>query len=383
MSTKHFIEAEELMAYLDGELPAGRASAAAAHVEHCADCQQLAAEFQGVARRLAAWEVEPGNVKMTPAMIAGLDKKRRRVHVPLWAWSAAAAVVVVIAIAPQFKSRPATDKLTSYMQFSEEQSSAPRQVSQPVHDGFNASRSAEPQANKLVGTVKPMIARSAQLTLKAKEVDKVRSGIDEVLKRHNGYIGELNSGAPQGEARSFGATLRFPADQFEAAFAELKKLGRVEAESQSGEEVTQQYIDLDARLTNARNSEHRLTALLKERTGRLADVLSVETEIERVRGEIESMNAEKKALTTRINFATVIVRVLEDYKAQLHLAPDSVFTRFRNAAVEGYRSMVEGLVGVLTLVLSWGPSLLLWCAVFFFPARLIWKKWLRWQASRL
>lgn len=382
MSTKHFIEAEELMAYLDGELPAERASATAVHVEHCPDCQRLAAEFQGVARSLAGWEVEPGSVTMTPAMTTGLDKKPRRFHALVWAWAAAATVLVVIAIAPQFKQQPATDKLTAYMQFSGEQSSAPRQVSQPVHDGFDASRSAAPKA-KLVGAIKPMIARSAQLTLKAKEVDKVRSSIDEVLKRHNGYIGELNSGAPQGEARSFEATLRFPGDQFEAAFAELKKLGRVEAESQSGEEVTQQYIDLDARLTNARNSEHRLTDLLKERTGRLADVLSVETEIERVRGEIESMDAEKKALTTRVDFATVNVKVLEDYKAQLHLAPDSVSARFRNAAVEGYRSMVEGLVGVLTLVLSWGPGLLLWCAVFFFPARLIWKKWLRWQASRL
>jgi hypothetical protein len=39
-------------------------------------------------------------------------------------------------------------------------------------------------------------------------------------------------------------------------------------------------------------------------------------------------------------------------------------------------------VGVLTLVLSWGPSLLLWCALFFFPARFIWKKWLRSHAAR-
>lgn len=380
MSTKHFIEAEELMAYLDGELPAERTSATAAHVEQCPDCQRLATEFHGVAQRLATWEIEPGSVKMTPAMTAGLDKKPRRLHVPLWAWAAAATVLVVMAIAPQFKQQPPTDKLTSYLQFSAEQSSAPRQASQPVHEAFNASRAAAPRATRLVGAVKPMIARSAHLTLQAKDVDKVRNGIDEVLKRHNGYLGELNSSAPPGEARSFDATLRFPSDQFEAAFAELKKLGRVEAESQSGEEVTQQYVDLDARLTNARNSEHRLTDILRERTGRLADVLSVETEIERVRGEIESMDAEKKALTTRIDFANVTVKVVEDYKAQLHLAPDSVSTRFRNAAVEGYRSMIEELVGALTLALSWGPSLLLWCAVLFFPARLIWKKWLRFHA---
>jgi hypothetical protein len=227
-----------------------------------------------------------------------------------------------------------------------------------------------------------MIARSAQLTLATKAMDHVRAGIDDVVKRHGGYVGELSSSAPPAEARSFEATLHFPANQFEAAFADLKKLGRVEAESQTGEDVTQQSVDLDARLANARNSERRLTGLLNERTGRLADVLSVETEIERVRGDIERMEAERKALTTRVDFATVNVKVTEDYKAQLQPAPGSVPGRFRNAAVEGYRGMLEGLIGLLTLALSWGPSLLLWGGLLFFPARLAWKRWLRFQALR-
>jgi uncharacterized protein DUF4349 len=92
------------------------------------------------------------------------------------------------------------------------------------------------------------------------------------------------------------AALRVPADQLAPTVAEIKGLGRVEAESQGGEEVTSQYIGIDARLTNARNTEQRLTDLLRQRTGKLADVLAVELELGPVRGEIERMEAENKSL---------------------------------------------------------------------------------------
>ena len=96
----------------------------------------------------------------------------------------------------------------------------------------------------------PMIARVAGITLTTKEFDKTRSSLEEILKRHSGYMGELKVSAPADAGRSLTATLRIPAQQLDAAMAELKKLGRVEDESQGGEEVTQQYVDLQARLAN-------------------------------------------------------------------------------------------------------------------------------------
>jgi len=184
----------------------------------------------------------------------------------------------------------------------------------------------------------------------------------------------LNIGSPAGAARTLEATLRVPADQLEAAITELKSLGRVESESQSGEEVTAQYVDLEARLTNARNTEQRLTDLLRQRTGKLSDVLAVEKSIDEVRGSIERMEAEKKNLGNRVNFANLIVRVAEDYRAEMQVVPASLLSRFQNATVEGYRSMVEGVIGVLLILLTYGPSLLLWAALLFFPVRAAWRR---------
>jgi hypothetical protein len=220
----------------------------------------------------------------------------------------------------------------------------------------------------------PMIIRTAQLSLITKEFDKARANLEAILKRHRGYVGELKANDTTGSGRTLTATLRVPADQLDATLTEVKALGRVESESQSGQDVTSQYVDLQARLANARNTEQRLTDLLRNRTGKLSDVLQVEQELDRVRGEIEQMEAERKTMANQVSYATLNATISEDYKARLQVVPPSTATRLSNAAVEGYRSMVDGVVSLALFLLADGPRLLLWGAILFMPARLVWKK---------
>jgi hypothetical protein len=133
-------------------------------------------------------------------------------------------------------------------------------------------------------------------------------------------------------------------------------------------------VDLEARVSNARNTERRLTELLRQQPGKLSDVLAVETELSRVRGEIESMESQRKNLANQVDFATLSATVNEDYKAQLQVMPPSTSTQFRNAAVDGYKGMVDGIVGVAVFLFSYGPSLLFWALLLFFPVRSLWRK---------
>jgi len=352
----HPIEQEELMAYLDGELLPSQAAIAAAHLEQCRECQAVAADLQGVGRQLLAWQVESSGAGVEQRIAAELRQPvRQQVRHPrrVWPWvlslaGAFAFVVLILSMGSPHMS-----------------------MVRPVSRRVGAISLAQPGSAEIT---KPMIVHTAQLTLTTKEFDKARSGMEDILKRHGGYLGQLTASAYEGTGRVLEATLRVPDDQRDAVLTELRKLGRVESESQSGEEVTQQYVDLEARLSNARNAEQRLTDLLRQRTGKLSDVLAVEVEIDKVRGEIERMEAERKTLANRVTFATVNVKLMEDYKAPLQVVPDSTLARFRNAAVEGYRSMVEGVVGLLLFLLSYGPSLLLWAGLLFFPVRFLWRR---------
>src|SRR4029077_20365328 len=104
----------------------------------------------------------------------------------------------------------------------------------------------------------------AELKLTVAKLDEAREGMDQIMAQHKGYVAQLSATAEPGSAGMVFASLRVPADQLDACLAELKKLGRVIQESQAGEEVTQQHVDLLARLKNSRNTEVRLHNVLQQ-----------------------------------------------------------------------------------------------------------------------
>ena len=416
----HPIEPEELMAYLDGELMADSATATAEHLGECRECQRLVTELRSVSQNLKGWTVEPSEAVMPTAIAHALAAHHPGPRNPSWrrgrgwrellgqrwatvAWVGAVAAAVLLTVnMPLLRNRGAQSWGLTKNHLAPEKAAEltrritvnppPPQLAAPLN-GRNFTQlqqfaelqpappvsSAGPQSDRssldqnLVANG-PMIIRTAQVSLITKEFDKARASLEAILRRHHGYVGELNAGGNTGSGRTLSATLRVPADQLDATLIEIKALGRVESEAQTGQDVTSQYVDLQARLGNARNTEERLTDLLRNRTGKLSDVLAVEQELDRVRGEIEQMEAERKNMSTQVSYATVNATITEDYKAELQVVPPSSFNRLSNAAVEGYRGMVDGVVGLALFLLSIGPSMLLWGAVLFFPARLLWRR---------
>jgi hypothetical protein len=441
----HPIQQENVMVYLDGELSIDEATKAAAHLEECLECRQLAAELRSVSQGLSAWQIADLDVQMNVALEealvqreqkagsdSGLSKRGWREWLRFRRWptfalgAASAGLVMLLVVAAFFTmggpshmenrtipahrmtmadsevKEPQSKTIQSLMQ--QNQESARRAFAAPAppmseqqradiaalrrryeleanlaNTNSNLEPDAQPNADEGVPS-EPMIARSADVTLIAPDFDKARGALDAIVKRHGGYLGQLSVTSAAGEQRKLSATIRVPASQLDAALADIKGLGRVDAESQSGEEVTAQYVDLEARLNNARNTEKRLTDLLRQQTGKLGDVLSVETEISRVRGEIERMEAERKELSGRVSYATVNATISENYKANLQVVPPTIGTQFRNAAVAGYQGVVNGVVDILLFLMSWGPSLVLWGALLFFPGRFLWRKFRRREA---
>jgi uncharacterized small protein (DUF1192 family)/lambda repressor-like predicted transcriptional regulator len=382
--TTHPIEREELMAWLDGELSADRAAGIAAHVKVCDECLTLVEELRRVSAQLAAWQVEPAPASLDARVTAALEQMppkkdvltppspKLRFFIPRWAWQLSAVcalllLVAAISIPNLLRSRMGSSE--RYMGRIE----TPAGLATAPAAGDQKDAGREPGAALPSG---PMIIRTATLVVVAKEFDTARTSFERLLRQHGGYVAQLSTSG-QSSARTLTATLRVPADRMDALFAELKKLGRVEGEGQMGEEVTQQYVDLVARLKNSRVTEQRLAQILAQRTGKVADVLEVEREIARVRGEIERMEAQRKTLENQVAFASLRFELREEYQAELNVAPPSTATRLRNAAVEGYKSATENAIGLAEFLLNAGPTLLLWALIFFWPARLLWRHFRR------
>ena len=416
-SSTHPYEQEEVMAYLDGELSADRAAGVAAHLRECAECAELAEQMRGLSAHLSNWSVEPAPISLTENLktarsaptLAKDNKTKGNAawldwnFAPLrggWVWGIGSAVAVAVLLlvigrlnaprTPMAREVTGLGTLESNQLMARSPEPSPNasqmaelyreraQISESLeaHRPTNATDSLMPQANE------PMIARTASISLIVKDFGPVEATVKSIAQRHNGYIASLNTASPQDSARTLSATLQIPAAQLESAVTELKQLGRVDQETQSGEEVTKEFVDRAARLKNARATEQRLLDVLREHTGKVKDILDAEQEIARVRGEIEQMEADQRALQTRVDFATVQLSVQEEYKASLQGAPPSTATQLRNAAIQGYKTVVESVIGFGVWALQSLPALLLWGLILFLPVRWMWKRFRRTPVSQ-
>jgi anti-sigma factor RsiW len=426
-TTPHPFAPEEIMAHLDGELSPDQAQSVSAHIESCAACQNLMTSLRNTSQSISSWvvgsvpaQLESNVAKSVAHPASATPNAFPRIHWTRKQWierltvaAAAAVLLVSISVPTLHRSQSVTEKASVPTQLQgktkarnsppvdfarvnserEQQDAAPRASmddslasSVPMSAGSPRAvygmlpEKAKPvngrDFQQLVSLAPgPMIARTVSLAILVKDFDSSRASLDAILARHNGYSANLAVNTPQGAARTIQASLRIPAPQLSAGLAELKSLGRVEEETQNGEEVTQQHADLVARLKNSRETEQRLQAILTQRTGKISDVLEVEQEIARVRGEIEQMEAEQKNLEHRVDFATIDLKLSEEYKAKLDSPAPAISTLIHNAAVNGYRNVADTLLSIILFFAEYGPVLAFWLLLFSIPAWLVWRRW--------
>jgi uncharacterized protein DUF4349/putative zinc finger protein len=403
---RHAFDAEEVMAYLDGELEARQASALAAHLVGCSECQEVAQGFRALSERMLSFEVEHPTAGMNEKVLAALESGKsaneagtsRALNHRVWNWRqvfarprnwaiacAVAAVAAILAIGIPNRRQPGSLPLNG-RNFTELVPLAPglakSQLSDleadkvtPAYDRQTAPAPPPPgEELKAPENVGPMIVETASLTILATNYDEASGAIEKLAAAHGGYVEKLDAKAQTGNARELTAALRIPTKQLDGFLADVRKLGHVEEETRSNEEVSDQYVDLQARLKSARATEQRLIELLGTRTGKLQDVLEAERELARVRGEIESMQGQSALLVHRVNYATVQVNLNEEYRQVLGSGPISMGVKIRNAAVEGFQNLRDGAVGLLVFLFAVGPSLLFWLAILLVPGWFGWKR---------
>ncbi len=410
-TTTHPVAPEEIMAWLDGELPAAEAQTVVAHISACSECTAVRDEFMRTSHVLAQWKIPDASRSIENAVNEALSERevKRRSTTPLrsarpgfWSWKlwgiggAGFAVAVALWVGGREHDRPASKTMMAPMVAERQQSvleesmtrtstepfaqtggainslaiAPPPKLKSEMQDGALAplghAQTSAPQG--------PMIARTASLTIQVKDFGAARNALDAIISRHGGYSANLTVDTPENGQRHFQASLRIPATELSTALSDLKALGRALTESQSGEEVTQQHADLAARLQNSRETEERLRAILQQRTGKIEDVLQVEEEIARVRGEIESMEAEQRVLEHRVAFASVDLQLVEEYKEQFNPSPMSASGRLHNAFIEGMRNASGTILGLILFLEEFGPEILIWAVIIAVPIYIAWRR---------
>ncbi len=144
-------------------------------------------------------------------------------------------------------------------------------------------------------TEERMIVRNGEMSLVVEDVVAARDEVAQLALRFNGYVVSSRIWGEEEEMRGR-ISIRVPDDQFEQALAELRELAvRVTSESTSSRDVTEEYIDLEARIKNAEATESQYLALL-EKAKEVEDILRIYDSLSRVRNEIEQIKGRMQYL---------------------------------------------------------------------------------------
>jgi len=149
------------------------------------------------------------------------------------------------------------------------------------------------------------LMKSAALEIEVKDLENAREKTKVIVDRAGGFIANSSSYEDNAGQKALNISLRVPAQKLDETISDIKAIGRVKEERVGAEDVTEQYIDLEARLANAKKLEQRLLALLESKASRLKDLLDTERELARVRTDIDTMEGRKRFMDNRINLSTI------------------------------------------------------------------------------
>lgn len=178
-----------------------------------------------------------------------------------------------------------------------------------------ASRSAQAISEERQKESARKIIHTGQIGITAKDTDATLVSIEKILAETGGHIAHLRaSGEP--EAKACDLTLRIPADRMDAARAAIKQLAvRILSERLDTQDVTDQFIDQEARMRALEVTESELLEILREsreRGRQVSEVMSIYSELTNVRSQIEAIRGRLNVLGDQVAFATLSVQLTPD-----------------------------------------------------------------------
>ncbi|MDQ3876740.1 MAG: DUF4349 domain-containing protein [Actinomycetota bacterium] len=224
-----------------------------------------------------------------------------------------------------------------------------------VHSAHNLSGVAAPDAAAAVGTtfdsasssssvipeLGPRVIKNASLSLRVDRgriQDAVRS-VTTAAEGHRGYVVSTDFGGTDAESGS--VTLRVPASEFEAALSDLEEIGHVTRQSVSGHDVSQEFIDLKARLVNS-SAQEKVLLRLMDQAQTIEDTIRVQQQLEGVQLTIERLKGRIRYLDNETALSTISVSLVEAGAAPTK--PASVLSKACARAGDVALGVLSGLV---------------------------------------
>ena len=218
------------------------------------------------------------------------------------------------------------------------------------------------------------IIRNADLQLESDSPEEAQRKIAQIAESVNGFVVSSQSASDVNTSTrdTVTMTVRVPSEKFDEVIDEIRKTGtRVVGETIKGQDVTEEFIDIEARLKAQKALEEQFVEIMKQ-AKTAADALNVQSELATVCGEIEKIEGRKRFLENQSSISTVKIRL--QTPAAVSASSSGFFYRLTDALSSGFDFALSFLLGLITFAIAVLPFLLFVVLPIYLVLRYFWKK---------
>lgn len=203
----------------------------------------------------------------------------------------------------------------------------------------------------------PRVIRTAQLAVEVRNgtFDRSIDSVFGIATGLGGYISGSSAATDSGALRSGSITFLVPADKFDAAISEVRALGTVQNLVIGGQDVSAQYVDLQARLANEEAQRNAMLALLGQ-AKTVNEIIAIQNQLGQITGQIEQLKGQIAYFDHATTYSTVSVSI---HEAAVAFKPQTDSWGFLTALSQGLHGFVSTLDYILVGVGYAGPILVL------------------------
>jgi hypothetical protein len=241
--------------------------------------------------------------------------------------------------------------------------------SMPMMDAAAPGVMMEGRVGGAMMNVEQKVMKNASLTLQVENADQATAKVRTIAEELGGTV--MNSFFDQstGSVKTGSVTISVPVTQFEEALSRLKGVAtQVVSENTSGSDVTEQWIDLQARLTNKKAAEAALQNLL-DKAEKVSDIIEITDKLTAVRSEIESLDGQMRYLNSQTDRASITVFMTEDQT----ITTDQGFRpgqTFKESVVMLFKTLGHFLEGIIMLAILGLPMVIVYGLIIYIVYRL-------------
>ncbi len=250
-----------------------------------------------------------------------------------------------------------------------------------TENGAASAGSKQESAKEQAAMMERKLIKTVDMNVETKEFDATMAAVEEKVVELGGYIENLetyngSSYSAYRSSRHANMTIRIPKNQLETFLETVSGISNVVRRSESVEDVTLKYVDLDSHKRVLQTEQETLLDLL-EKAEAIEDIITVESRLSQVRYQIESMESQLRTYDNKVNYSTIYLNV-EEVRELTPVEDETAWQKIKGGFVESIRDIRDGAVNFAVWFVVNVPYFVLW-AVILVVAFVVIKTGFKWR----